>query len=201
MSSSENDEHASAGWLIAIVAAIAVVSVIAVFYFFLNRPDGVPASGADSVTAEVQMTPIVGGTTVPLTVEAQTASTGDGGTDTAAGESAEAAASAEAASEIDADKETETTTDDGSPADTSMVAGALAIVAGPDSGGARLYSDASADAMVMAIYADGEEMTIVEPSGEHDGYPVTVEGAQWVRVRAADGLVGWVVAGNLVVVE
>lgn len=199
MSSSENDGHASAGWLIAIVAAIAVVSVIAVFYFFLNRPDGVPASGADSVTAEVQMTPIVGGTTVPLTVEAQAASTGDGGTDTAAGESAEAA------SETDADKETETTTDDGSAADTSMVAGALAIVAGPDggpdSGGARLYSDASADAMVMAIYADGEEMTIVEPSGEHDGYPVTVEGAQWVRVRAADGLVGWVVAGNLVVVE
>jgi hypothetical protein len=33
---------------------------------------------------------------------------------------------------------------------------------------------------------------VLAPSGDYADYPVVVDGVGWVRVRAADGLVGWV---------
>ncbi len=61
----------------------------------------------------------------------------------------------------------------------------------------RLYVDASRQAPVMNQYALEAIFTLLEPSGDYGGYPVAVEGEQWYRVRAEDGLVGWTPAEML----
>ena len=61
----------------------------------------------------------------------------------------------------------------------------------------RLYSDANHDALVMDQLTSGEFLIVIEPSSEYDTYPVENEGKHWIRVRAVDGLVGWVDASTL----
>lgn len=68
---------------------------------------------------------------------------------------------------------------------------AIVLIAPSDT---PLRADAAADALVFQSYAPGERMVIVEPSGEYAGYPVVNGGQEWYRVRAADGLVGWLPA-------
>ena len=58
--------------------------------------------------------------------------------------------------------------------------------------GVKLYSDASVNAPVMAIYAEGTAFTVLEPSGDYGAYPIEQAGHRWYRLRAADGLIGWV---------
>ncbi|MCB0107234.1 MAG: hypothetical protein KDE53_15045 [Caldilineaceae bacterium] len=64
-----------------------------------------------------------------------------------------------------------------------------------------LYTDASAAAMVMNQYEAGAPFTVLAPSGDYATYPVEVNGEQWYRLRADDGLVGWLPASALTVNE
>ena len=63
--------------------------------------------------------------------------------------------------------------------------------------GLRLYNDATATAMVMSVYAPGEQLTVLDPSGEYAVYPVERDGQFWYRLRAPDGLVGWGAADQI----
>jgi len=64
---------------------------------------------------------------------------------------------------------------------------------------AHLYIDAHRDAAVMSQYVAGTSFTVLEPSGDYPAYPVDVAGEQWIRLRADDGLVGWLPAALLVI--
>ncbi len=57
--------------------------------------------------------------------------------------------------------------------------------------GVTLRADAADDALILQRYAVGEALEVVEPSGDYEDYPITIGGQEWVRVRAGDGLVGW----------
>jgi hypothetical protein len=61
----------------------------------------------------------------------------------------------------------------------------------------QLYADAHADAHFLDSYARGGRFVVVEPTADYGDYPVVVERDEWVRVRAADGLVGWTPAASL----
>ena len=56
----------------------------------------------------------------------------------------------------------------------------------------RLYADAARSSLVLNVIAQGESITITEASGNYATYPVEADGIAWVRVRAGDGLAGWV---------
>lgn len=64
-------------------------------------------------------------------------------------------------------------------------------------GRVQLYADADMGALFLDSYARGGTFVVVEPTGDFEAYPVVVERHQWVRVRAADGLVGWAQAVEL----
>lgn len=61
----------------------------------------------------------------------------------------------------------------------------------------RLYTDATADALVMNVYEPGARFTLLDASGDYAVYPVEQGGRRWYRLRAADGLVGWGDAAQL----
>lgn len=56
-----------------------------------------------------------------------------------------------------------------------------------------VYADADPTAPRFGEYPAGTLLTVVEAGGDFGGYPVEVDGRRWYRVRAPDGLVGWVV--------
>lgn len=58
--------------------------------------------------------------------------------------------------------------------------------------GLELRIEPSASALTMEAYGSGTEFEVLEPVGGFPSYPVVVDGAAWLRVRAEDGLVGWV---------
>ena len=55
-----------------------------------------------------------------------------------------------------------------------------------------LHLEAGTDSPVMEVYAAGAQFVVLEPAGEVPSYPALVQGRKWVRVRAGDGLVGWI---------
>jgi len=59
-------------------------------------------------------------------------------------------------------------------------------------GDVGVYTDAAQSAAIMEIYAQGALFTVMEPGADYASYPVFVDGLSWVRVRAGDGLAGWV---------
>ena len=107
-----------------------------------------------------------------------------GGTATAA--PAEAAAAASCCSNPQDDRRSGPR-NDGSAA--VLAAGAL-ITGG---GTVDVYADAEPTAPRFGEYPAGTVLTVVEAGGDFPGYPVEVDGRRWYRVRAPDGLVGWVV--------
>jgi hypothetical protein len=60
-----------------------------------------------------------------------------------------------------------------------------------------VHADASLSAVVMDSYATGVALEVLPPSGSYTAYPVEVDGHGWVRVRATDGLVGWVMTDQV----
>jgi hypothetical protein len=66
-------------------------------------------------------------------------------------------------------------------------------IANTDGEGIRFRADASTESLTQEIYNDGTRFTVLEPSGDYDGYPVEAQGFRWYRLQADDGLVGWTV--------
>ncbi len=62
----------------------------------------------------------------------------------------------------------------------------------------RVYADASPDSLLMDSYGKGATFTVLEPSGDYNNYPVEKDGHTWIRARASDGLVGWVMTDTIV---
>ena len=60
-----------------------------------------------------------------------------------------------------------------------------------------VYADATLDATVLDSYRAGVEFQVLPPGGDYSSYPVEVDGHGWARIRAADGLVGWVMTDQL----
>jgi hypothetical protein len=90
------------------------------------------------------------------------------------------------------------------PSLTPTPVAATRIVFAPDDqvvgleGRLTVFAQASADAPVLDSVGAGVPLTVLEPGGDYTSYPVIIDGHGWVRVRAADGLVGWVMTDTLV---
>lgn len=61
----------------------------------------------------------------------------------------------------------------------------------------RIYAAPEPVAATLAEYVASDLLTVVEPPGDIATYPVELNGVLWYRVRAADGLVGWVMADGI----
>lgn len=61
----------------------------------------------------------------------------------------------------------------------------------------RLYADADPKAPVLDAVAAVNGLIVLEPSGDFSDYPILRFGHNWARVRAADGLVGWVIIDTM----
>lgn len=60
-----------------------------------------------------------------------------------------------------------------------------------------LFPDAAAGLPVLEVYDGGAAFTVLEPGLDKSVYPIVADGASWVRVRAGDGLAGWINAAAL----
>lgn len=61
----------------------------------------------------------------------------------------------------------------------------------------RLYAAAAPETPTLAEYAAGDRFVVLGPPGDITVYPVELNGVRWYRVRADDGLVGWVIADGI----
>lgn len=78
------------------------------------------------------------------------------------------------------------------PTDTArpvLAAGAELVIDSP----AALHAEPDPTSPRFAEYAAGSRLTVIEPDGDYREYPVIIEGQRWLRVRAEDGLAGWMV--------
>ena len=129
------------------------------------------STDSGSPEAEVLMTPRAGGRSVP--------------TATPAPEATPAAHDTEADNDVAVD---------------ALQPGTEVLAATDAGAGVRLSTDPGG-ASVMDVFDDGTLFVIVEPSDDYEQYPVEVDGEEWYRVRAPDGLVGWIEADILLASE
>lgn len=61
----------------------------------------------------------------------------------------------------------------------------------------RIYAAAQPNVPTLDEYAAGDRFTILGPPDDVPIYPVELAGVRWYRVRADDGLVGWVIADGI----
>ncbi|HRA68609.1 MAG TPA: SH3 domain-containing protein [Caldilinea sp.] len=61
----------------------------------------------------------------------------------------------------------------------------------------RIYASPDPNSLTLAEYTAGDLFTVIEPPGDVSAYPVELNGVRWYRVRAGDGLVGWVIADGI----
>jgi hypothetical protein len=61
----------------------------------------------------------------------------------------------------------------------------------------RVYPEASPRAQAMGEYKSAATFVVIEPGADYAGYPVEINEVRWYRVRAEDGLVGWVMADGV----
>jgi hypothetical protein len=61
----------------------------------------------------------------------------------------------------------------------------------------RVYPDADPRTQAMGEYTAPAAFVVIEPGGDYTGYPVEISEVRWYRVRADDGLVGWVMSDGL----
>jgi hypothetical protein len=59
------------------------------------------------------------------------------------------------------------------------------------------YGEPSAAGAALELYGPGAAFTVLEPGLDMGAYPILADGQSWVRVRAGDGLAGWVNAAAL----
>ena len=62
----------------------------------------------------------------------------------------------------------------------------------------RLYAAPEPTAATLDEYVAGATFVIIASPDDLGPYPVELNGVRWYRVRAADGLVGWVIADGIV---
>ena len=62
----------------------------------------------------------------------------------------------------------------------------------------RLYAAPDPTAATLDEYSAGAPFVIIASPDDLGPYPVEINGVRWYRVRAADGLVGWVIADGIV---
>lgn len=146
------------GWLIGLL--IVLIVMVALLIGFLSREP------ATSGGAELKMTPMAGGVTMPTATPINLPSTNPGLPSGAT--------------------------------DTVLAPGRQAAVVSTDGRGTRVYAAADSGSLVMDVYRDGALFVVLEPGGDVTSYPVTAFDKSWYRVRAGDGLVGWVLADQLV---
>ncbi len=120
--------------------------------------------GRRAPVVEAEMTPVAGGMVTPNEAAAD-----DAADDNAAEGVTEAVSAPEAAN--------------------GLLIGQRVMVKLPD--GVTLHADAAGDSLILQRYAVGEALEVLEPSGDYADYPISIDGQEWVRVRAGDGLVGW----------
>lgn len=65
----------------------------------------------------------------------------------------------------------------------------------------RVYANADPNTPPLAEYMAGNRFTVLDPPGNILVYPVESGGVRWYRVRAEDGLVGWVMADEIEAVQ
>ncbi|MEX1021385.1 MAG: hypothetical protein WDZ49_17120 [Litorilinea sp.] len=163
------------GWLNWAAVTLAVLIVAGIFMLSalqLRAPeDGVNASqllGIQAGVGGMQLDTDATPSTVPATVSATGQAAADG---------------------TDTEAETPAT-----PPDIAVEPGGILINAADR---VELYADADGDSSFLDSYARGGTFVVMEPTGDHMAYPVVVDDDQWIRVRAADGLVGWTSAHGL----
>ena len=61
----------------------------------------------------------------------------------------------------------------------------------------RVYPAADPRAQAMSEYQAATTFVVIEPGADYAGYPVETNEVRWYRVRAEDGLVGWVMADGV----
>lgn len=186
------------GWAAAILVVVLVLIGIALGVERLNDQ-------TQRIGAEVQLTPIVGGMAVPTTP-----ASGNGEPSvTVTGSSAVTTTGTLSPSAAVTDAVTISGTADASGTATGEAEPQVTVLAGPapvfepdtevhnSSGDVLVYAEPSLESQVLDSYAAGVALTVLEPGGDFTAYPVEVDGQGWVRVRAADGLVGWTLAAGL----
>lgn len=195
------------GWAAAILVVVLVLIGIALGVERLNDQ-------TQRIGAEVQLTPIVGGMAVPTTPASSSGEPGvvvtDGAALTATGTLSPSAAVTDAATIAGTAAASGTATGGTAAGEAEPQ---VTVLAGPapvfepdtavhnSSGDVLVYAEPSLEAQVLDSYAAGVALTVLEPGGDFTAYPVEVEGQGWVRVRAADGLVGWTPAAGLTPVD
>jgi hypothetical protein len=201
-------------WISWAIVALVVVVIVAALALGAEQM----GNRAQPVEAEVRMTPIVGGMALPAANAAALTPETDAVVDTTAEPQVEVAPSEGAMSEnLEAEPggaagvtpETESVVDaEGATAVDSVpsveaTAEEVRLVLVPGQvvtgreGSVRLYADATTSAPFLDSYGRATTFTVLEPSGEYDQYPVQQDERTWVRVRAADGLVGWAATDTL----
>lgn len=83
------------------------------------------------------------------------------------------------------------------PSTTPLPAAAFAVgdrvvIASTGPSGVRLRAGAGLDFITQGIYNDGDPFFVMPGSDPNAAYPVASDGYTWWRVRAADGLIGWI---------
>lgn len=91
--------------------------------------------------------------------------------------------------------------EDAEPQAETLKPGQRAAAVSNNGAGTRVYGDSRLDALVLDMYQDGAAFEILAPGAEVTAYPVERDGRMWYRVRASDGLAGWVTADQLVPLE
>lgn len=90
---------------------------------------------------------------------------------------------------------------DATAAPVVLLPGRRVAAISPDGLGTRIYNSSALDALILDVYQDGAAFEVLEPGSDVAEYPVKNGAGVWYRVRASDGLVGWVIVDRLVPLE
>jgi hypothetical protein len=147
------------------------------------RGEAAPSPAASEIVVESGVTALA---TAPAP-DAATRVEGEAATDTSTDTAPDTATNAGESAGVDA-----------APPDAS--AGFPTIDIGADvqaRGMLRIYAAAAPETPTLAEYAAGDRFVVLGPPGDITVYPVELNGVRWYRVRAGDGLVGWVIADGI----